>query len=269
MPSRPRWSRRRRPGHAECFRGRPDPLGRSTAFRRAASSAVCVRSRSSPCPAFPPSNPSLLRSIPQVRRRRSPRIVVPDEDLAAGHAARGSPEAPCALRHARQSPCRTRPLCSDSDPVTACCLDGFLVRVAYRSCLDLQRQEGRPWTKSRRFRRFFGARPFLARCLTRSTWSKEGVWYYFRQKIENREDFVQFGGKAGGSAERPADEEQPGSSSGRGQNPSVAVEGLRRGRSQDAGEGGTAALRLSCFPRGRYRASAIDRWRSEAAGCRY
>ena len=124
-------------------------------------------------------------------------------------------------------------------------------------------QEGRPWTKSRRFRRFFGARPFLARCFTRITWSKEGVWYYFRQKIENREDFVQFGGKAGGSAERPADrrksrriggkaggQSSQGASSGRGQNPSVAVEGWRRGRSQDAGEGGTAALRLSCFPRG-------------------
>ena len=51
------------------------------------------------------------------------------------------------------------------------------------------------------------------------------------------------GGKAGGQSSQ-------GASSGRGQNPSVAVEGLRRGRSQDAGEGGTAALRLSCFPRG-------------------
>ena len=151
-------------------------------------------------------------------------------------------------------------------------------------------QEGRPWTKSRRFRRFFGARPFLVRCLTRSTWSKEGVWYYFRQKIENREDFVQLGGKAGGSAERPADRrkgrriggkaggsaerpadrrkgqriggkaggsaERPAdkaareASSGRCQNPFFAVEGRWRGRSQDAGEGGTAALRLSCFPRG-------------------
>ena len=192
------------------------PLGRSTAFRRELRQPYAFGLAHLPA-SFPPSNPSLLRSIPQVRRRRSPRIVVPEEDLAAGHAARGSPEAPCALRHARQPPCRTRPLCSDSDPVTACCLDGFLVRVAYRSCLDLQRQEERPWTKSRRFRRFFGARPFLARCLTRITWSKEGVWYYFRQKTENREDFVQFGGKAGGSAERTADRrkgrrtKQPGS----------------------------------------------------------
>ena len=72
------------------------------------------------------------------------------------------------------------------------------------------------------------------------------------------------GGKAGGSAERPADRRKGrriggkagGQSSqgelpsGRCQNPFFAVEGRWRGRSQDAGEGGTVALRLSCFPRG-------------------
>ena len=58
------------------------------------------------------------------------------------------------------------------------------------------------------------------------------------------------GGKAGGSAERPADKSSQGSLPGRCQNPFFAVEGRWRGRSQDAGEGGTVALRLSCFPRG-------------------
>ena len=51
------------------------------------------------------------------------------------------------------------------------------------------------------------------------------------------------GGKAGGQSSQ-------GASSGRCQNPFFAVEGRWRGRSQDAGEGGTVALRLSCFPRG-------------------
>lgn len=63
------------------------------------------------------------------------------------------------------------------------------------------------------------------------------------EKPADRRKGRRIGGKDGGQSSQ-------GASSGRGQNPSVAVEGRRRGRSQDAGEGGTAALRLSCFPRG-------------------